>query len=218
MLDAEARLLLDLMEKAVKDGRPRLRRCPTRRAAPRSTRCRRTARPSRSRSARSTTAASPGPAARSASAATCRSASTTGKLPTLDLLSRRRLRDRQHRDPRFDLPAARQQEPLPGDLDRLSAGARASLPGADRRRRGGLPPYPRQRRDVRRRSERASPSAAIRRAAPSLPWSARSAAMPARRGEGDAGLPDADLSRDRFEPRRAPRARPSPTATSSPRS
>ena len=84
MLDAEARMLLDLMEKAAKDGRPQaqhaaLRRGPHRR----STRCRRTARPIRRRSARPSTAALPARAARSASAATGRSASTAGPLPTL---------------------------------------------------------------------------------------------------------------------------------------
>ena len=80
MLDSEARALLDLMEKAVQDGRPRLETLPYKegrdggrqdvggqrgRAA--------------WRSARSTTAASRGRAARSASAATGRSVPPTGR-------------------------------------------------------------------------------------------------------------------------------------------
>ena len=104
-------------------------------------------------------------AARSATAAIGRSASSAGALPTLIYYHGGGFGDRQHRDARLDLPAAGQQEPLPGDLDRLSPGARASLPRLDRRCARGLPPHPRQRRRVRCRLRSASPSAAIRRAA-----------------------------------------------------
>ena len=135
MLDAEARVLLDLMEKAVQDGRPKLQTLPYAegRAGGRQDVGGQRSRSARGRRDRST-APSPGPAAQ-IRFRRYRPLGADGRaVADPDLLSRRRLRDRQHRDARFDLPAAGQQEPLPGDLDRLSPGARASLPRADRRR------------------------------------------------------------------------------------
>ena len=183
MLDAEARLLLDLMEQAVKDGRPKLHTLPYAkgRAAVDKMSEDSEADPPEVAETIDGTLAGPGGAIRFRRYRPL--GVDGGRAADADLLSRRRLRDRQHRDARFDLPAARQQEPLPGDLDRLSPGARASLPRADRRCARGLPPHPRQRRGVRRRSRRIAVGGDSA-GGTSPPWSARPAsrageAMPA---------------------------------------
>ncbi len=170
MLDAEARTLLDLMDEATKAGRPKLESLPhaVGRHGGRQDVGGQRGRPAAGRRRRST-ASSPDRAARSATGAIGRLAPLgrrdAGTLPTLDLLSRRRLRDRHHRDARFDVPAAGQQEPLPGDLDRLSPVARASLPRADRRRHRGVPATSATMPSRWARTQPASRSAATRRAA-----------------------------------------------------
>jgi acetyl esterase len=127
MLDAEARTLLDLMAEATKAGRPRLETLPHaigRQAVDKMSEDSEADPPDVAETIDGAFAG-PGGAIR---LPPLPAAGRRGRQPAdLDLLSRRRLRDRHHRDPRFDLPAAREQEPLPGDLDRLTA-CRPSIP------------------------------------------------------------------------------------------
>jgi len=153
MLDAEARTLLDLMDKAVQDGRPKLHTLPYavgRKAVDKMSEDSE-AEPLAVGEIDDGAFAGPGGEIRFRHYTPFNAAE--GPLPTLIYYhgggfvigniethdsTCRRLSNKSH------------CQVISIDY-RLSPVARASLPGADRGRRGGVPPYPRQRRRLQRR-------------------------------------------------------------------
>jgi hypothetical protein len=168
-LDAEARFLLDLMEQAVQSGRPKLRLPHAQgRASPPSTRVGGQTKADRRRWRVSRTARFPAPAARSFPllSSTWR---RDGELPTLVYYHGGGFVIGNIETHDFDMPAAGQQEPLPGDLDRLSAW-RPSIPSRLDRRRRSRPSATSATTPMRSASDsRRFAWAAIRRAGRSLP-------------------------------------------------
>ena len=213
MLDAEARTLLDLMDEAVKDGRPRLETLPHavgRKAVDKMSEDSEADPPE---VAEVVDGGFAGPAARSASAATGRSAPRPALLPTLiyyhgggfvigniethDSTCRRLANRSRCQVISIDYRLA-PEHPFPAPIDDGIAAFRhirdnAAAFDADPARLavGG---------DSAGGALAAVVCQAMRDAE-----------------EARSRLPDADLSRDRFQPARAPRARHSPRATSSPR-
>ena len=103
MLDAEARMLLDLMEKAIQEGRPRLNTLPYavgRQAVDKMSEDGEADPPQVGETIDGVFAGPGGGDPLSPlSAARCPRQRDSGAVADADLLSRRRLRDRQHRDP-----------------------------------------------------------------------------------------------------------------------